>query len=582
MEILKPHLKNYLGAIFGAVISIIVAAGASLLQPRVLQFILDNLLKNDRQAMFNYGMILIALAVIGVIAGILNVYFAARIAQGVTSDLREQTYCKIQTFSLSNIEKFSASTLVVRLINDMNQVLNVVMTTFMQVLRMPIMIIGAFVLGIITIPRFWWLQVVMFLAVALVIGLTFPQLGKMFDRFQKKLDRSNTIAKEAMQGIRVVKSFNQQKNEEVRFGEVSDEMNDLNIKIGYVFSCLLPAFFLVCNVGITAVVYLVGINVENDPSELAAITSYIGYLMQMLFTLAFGGMTMAMYARGFVSLGRIKEVLDTKPDLTFDPKAPEVELDGAVEFDNVSFTYPDAEHETLKNISFKVAPGESIGIIGATGSGKSTLAQLMTRLYDPTSGVVKVGGVDLREVNESSLRKAVSLVLQKALLFSGKISDNLRQGDRNATTKDFRWAARISQAAEFVERYDDQYEHQVEERSANFSGGQKQRLSITRGVVGKPKVLILDDSTSALDAKSEKRVKEALEKELTQTTTFVIAEKIFSVMDADKIMVLDQGQIVALGSHQELLATSQVYREIYETQRAKDKIEEGEAVNEGF
>ena len=576
MEILKPHLKNYLGAIIGAVISIIVAAGASLLQPRILQFILDNLLKNDRQAMFNYGMILIALAVIGVIAGILNVYFAARVAQGVTSDLREETYRKIQTFSLSNIEKFSASTLVVRLINDMNQVLNVVMTTFMQVLRMPIMIIGAFVLGIVTIPRFWWLQVVMFLAVALVIGLTFPQLGKMFDRFQKKLDRSNTIAKEAMQGIRVIKSFNQQENEEERFGEVSDEMNDLNIKIGYVFSCLLPAFFLVCNVGITAVVYLVGINVENNPGELAAITSYIGYLMQMLFTLAFGGMTMAMYARGFVSLGRIKEVLDTKPDLTFDPNAPEVELDGTVEFDNVSFAYPEAENETLKNISFKVAPGESIGVIGATGSGKSTLAQLMTRLYDPTSGVVKVGGVDLREVNEGSLRKAVSLVLQKALLFSGKISDNLRQGDRNATTKDFRWAARISQAAEFVERYDDQYEHPVEERSANFSGGQKQRLSITRGVVGKPKVLILDDSTSALDAKSEKRVKEALEKELTQTTTFVTAEKIFSVMNADRIMVLDQGQIVALGSHQELLANSQVYREIYETQRAKDKIEEGE------
>ncbi len=576
MEILKPHLKNYLGAIFGAVISIIVAAGASLLQPRILQFILDNLLKNDRQAMFKDGMLLIALAVIGVIAGILNVYFAARVAQGVTSDLRQQTYEKIQTFSLSNIEKFSASTLVVRLINDMNQVLNVVMTTFMQVLRMPIMIIGAFVMGIVTIPRFWWLQVAMFLAVLLVIGLTFPQLGKMFDRYQKNLDRSNTIAKEAMQGIRVIKSFNQQTNEEKRFGEVADDMNDLNIKIGYVFSCLLPAFFLVCNVGITAVVYLVGINVENNPGELAAITSYIGYLMQMLFTLAFGGMTMAMYARGFVSLGRIKEVLDTKPDLTFDPKAPEVELDGAVEFDNVSFAYPGAEHETLKNISFKVAPGESIGVIGATGSGKSTLAQLMTRLYDPTSGVVKVGGVDLREVNEASLRKAVSLVLQKALLFSGKISDNLRQGDRNATTKDFRWAAKISQAAEFVERYDDQYEHQVEERSANFSGGQKQRLSITRGIVGKPKVLILDDSTSALDAKSEKRVKEALEKELTQTTTFVIAEKIFSVMDADKIMVLDQGQLIALGSHQELLATSQVYREIYETQRAKDKIEEGE------
>lgn len=569
MQILTPHLKHYRGAIVGAVITIIIAAACTLIQPRMLQYILDSLLKNDRQAMFRDSIILILLAVIGVIAGILNVYFAAKIAQGTTSDLRAQTYRKIQSFSLSNIEKFSAGTLVVRLINDMNQVLNIVMTTFMQILRMPIMMVGAFVMGIVTMPRFWWVQIVMLVAVASVIVLTFPKLGKLFDRFQKNLDQSNTIAKEALQGVRVVKSFNQQEREAKNYDAVSDQMNTLNIKIGYMFSTLLPAFFLVCDAGITLVIYLVGKNIVNAPGELAAITSYIGYLMQLLFTLAFGGMTMAMYARGFISLGRIKEVLETKPDLTFDPNAPKQALSGDVEFDDVSFAYPNAKDETLKHVSFKVKQGETIGIIGATGSGKSTLAQLMTRLYDPTAGTVKVGGVDLKHVNESSLRKAVALVLQKALLFSGTIADNLRQGDRKATSTDFKWATDIAQASEFVEQYTDLYEHQVEERSANLSGGQKQRLSIARGVVGKPKVLILDDSTSALDARSEKKVKEALEQKLNDTTLFIIAEKIFSVMDADRILVLDQGEVKAFDTHEKLLETSELYREIYQTQRAK-------------
>ncbi|MEY8662830.1 ABC transporter ATP-binding protein [Ligilactobacillus faecis] len=569
MQILTPHLRHYRGAIVGAVITIIIAAACTLIQPRMLQYILDSLLKNDRQAMFRDSIILILLAVIGVIAGILNVYFAAKIAQGTTSDLRAQTYRKIQSFSLSNIEKFSAGTLVVRLINDMNQVLNIVMTTFMQILRIPIMMVGAFVMGIVTMPRFWWVQIVMLVAVAGVIVLTFPKLGKLFDGFQKNLDQSNMIAKEALQGIRVVKSFNQQEREAKNYDAVSDQMNTLNIKIGYMFSTLFPAFFLVCDAGITLVIYLVGKNIVNAPGELAAITSYIGYLMQLLFTLAFGGMTMAMYARGFISLGRIKEVLETKPDLTFDPNAPKQALSGDVEFDDVSFAYPNAKDETLKHVSFKVKQGETIGIIGATGSGKSTLAQLMTRLYDPTAGTVKVGGVDLKHVNESSLRKAVALVLQKALLFSGTIADNLRQGDRKATPTDFKWATDIAQASEFVEQYTDLYEHQVEERSANLSGGQKQRLSIARGVVRKPKVLILDDSTSALDARSEKKVKEALEQKLNDTTLFIIAEKIFSVMDADRILVLDQGEVKAFDTHEKLLETSELYREIYQTQRAK-------------
>ena len=280
---------------------------------------------------------------------------------------------------------------------------------------------------------------------------------------------------------------------------------------------------------------------------------------------------MSIFARGGVSLKRIKEVLETQPDVVFKDDAPAEELDGEVEFDNVTFTYPDADKPILKNISFKVKSGEMVGIVGATGSGKSSLAQLLPRLYDPTEGTVRIGGHDLRDVNEKSLRDTVSYVLQRAILFSGTIASNLRQGKADATNYELERASQIAQAQEFISRYKDTFDHEVEERSSNFSGGQKQRLSIARGVVGKPKILILDDSTSALDAKSEKLVQEALEKELKDTTTFIIAEKIVSVMNADKIIVLDNGRLVAQGTHQELLENSPIYQEIYATQKAREK-----------
>ena len=268
-------------------------------------------------------------------------------------------------------------------------------------------------------------------------------------------------------------------------------------------------------------------------------------------------------------MGRIQSIMDTEPTFTYD-NDNEQDLDGRVEFDDVSFTYQDDDQPTLKHITFKTAPGEMIGIVGATGSGKSTLAQLIPRIYDPSAGTVKVGGVDLKHVNEHSLRETVSFVLQKATLFSGTIADNLRQGMSTAQLTDMKRAANIAQASEFVEQYDDQYEHVVEERSANFSGGQKQRLSIARGVIGQPKILILDDSTSALDARSEKLVKQALDEKLSDTTTFIIAEKVSSVINADNILVLDNGEMVAYGPHSELMQTSPVYQEIYATQKAKE------------
>lgn len=564
------HVRNYRIPVLGSVISLIIAAFCSLLQPWLLQDTLNCLMKNDAAGIKRYGIFLLLLAAIGVMCGILNIWFAAKTAQGVTSDVREQLYRKIQSFSFSNIEKFSVGTLIVRLINDMNQVTNIIMTTLMQVLRMPIILIGSFVMGIVTLPRYWWVQILLLLIVSLVLFFVFPSLDKLFSKYQVWFDECNTVARESMQGVRVVKSFNRQDQETEKFTASSNELNQLNIKIGYVFSILMPAFTLVVCIGTALIVYLVGKNIGLYPKDISAISSYVGYLSQMLSNLAFGGMMLAQYSRGLVSLKRIDEVIETEPDLKFNHEESNVDLKGSVEFDDVSFKYPGSSKETLSHVSFKVAPGETVGIVGKTGSGKSTLVSLMVRLYDPTSGTVRLGGCDLRDVNERKLRKMAALVQQKALLFSGTIADNLRQGDENATEEDMERAIEISQAKEFIDKYPDRFEHVVEERSANFSGGQQQRLSIARGIIGKPKVLILDDSTSALDAESEKKVQAGLEQKLGDATVFIIAEKIFSVMHADKILVMDDGKIKAMGTHEELLLTSPLYQEIYETQRARE------------
>lgn len=564
------HVRNYRIPVLGSVISLIIAAFCSLLQPWLLQDTLNCLMKNDAAGIKRYGIFLLLLAAIGVVCGILNIWFAAKTAQGVTSDVREQLYRKIQSFSFSNIEKFSVGTLIVRLINDMNQVTNIIMTTLMQVLRMPIILIGSFVMGIVTLPRYWWVQILLLLIVSLVLFFVFPSLDKLFSKYQVWFDECNTVARESMQGVRVVKSFNQQDQETEKFTASSNELNQLNIKIGYVFSILMPAFTLVVCIGTALIVYLVGKNIGLYPKDISAISSYVGYLSQMLSNLAFGGMMLAQYSRGLVSLKRIDEVIETEPDLKFNHEESNVDLKGSVEFDDVSFKYPGSSKETLSHVSFKVNPGETVGIVGRTGSGKSTLVSLLVRLYDPTSGTIRLGGCDLRDVNERKLRKMAALVQQKALLFSGTIADNLRQGDENATEEDMERAIEISQAKEFIDKYPDRFEHVVEERSANFSGGQQQRLSIARGIIGKPKVLILDDSTSALDAESEKKVQAGLEQKPGDATVFIIAEKIFSVMHADKILVMDDGKIKAMGTHEELLLTSPLYQEIYETQRARE------------
>lgn len=565
----KKALSAYKLFIFLSLLMTSLMLASSLLQPLYLKDVLNALLSGNREEIYRLGAWLLGFGLVGLLAGGANVTLAAYIAQGVSSDLREKTFRKIQTFSYANIEQFNAGNLVVRMTNDINQVQNLVMMMFQILFRLPILFLGSFILAVVTIPSLWWVIVLMVFLVFFLTGVMMGLMGPRFAKFQVLLEKINSIAKENLRGVRVVKSFVQEREQYQKFTQVSDELLEQNLFIGYAFSIVQPMMMIVGYGAVYLTMWLLSSMIQMDPGLVSSIVSFISYLNQIMFTIIMVGFLGNTVTRAMVSIRRIKEVLDTEPAMTFKNEAEE-DLEGSLVFDHVTFTYPTDTEPMLKDISFEVKPGEMIGVVGATGAGKSTLAQLIPRLFDPQEGSIKIGGKDLRDISEASLRKNVSIVLQKAILFKGTIADNLRQGKQNASLPELEQAARIAQASEFINRMEDTYNSQVEERGNNFSGGQKQRMSIARGVVSNPNILILDDSTSALDAKSEKLVQEALNKDLKGTTTIIIAQKISSVVHADKILVLDQGRLIGQGRHADLVSTNDVYREIYETQKGKE------------
>ncbi|HFI0021824.1 TPA: ABC transporter ATP-binding protein [Streptococcus suis] len=542
----------------------------TLLQPSYLKDVLTAVLLNDQDEIFRVGKILLVIAGIGLLAGLANTINAAKIAQGVSADIRENTFRKIQSFSYANIEEFNAGNLVVRMTNDVTQIQNLTMMLFTILLRVPLLFIGAFIMAVRTLPELWWMIIVMVILIVAIMAIVMGQMGPRFGKFQTLMDRMNSIVKENLRGIRVVKSFVQEKNQYDKFKEVSNELLDLNIFIGYGFSILQPLMMFISYMAIFASLYLVSGMVDTNIEAVGGFTSFMSYLMQIMFAIIMTSFMGMQASRAAISIKRIAEVLNTEPAMTF-VDVPDEELNGSIVFDNVTFTYPHDTEPTLKNISFEIESGQMVGVVGATGAGKSTLAQLIPRLFDPQEGSIFIGGRDVKEVNKNTLRDTVSIVLQKAILFSGTIADNLRQGAPGADLLRLERAAGIAQAKEFIDRLDETYESKVEERGNNFSGGQKQRISIARGVIGEPKVLVLDDSTSALDAKSEKLVQEALNHELKATTTVIVAQKISSVIKADKILVLDEGRLIGEGTHAELVANNAVYREIYETQKGREE-----------
>lgn len=567
---LKQAILRYKWYALGSILLVSTVVITTLLQPSYLKEVLTAVLMNDQDEIFRVGKWLLVIAGIGLVAGLVNTIVAAKIAQGVSADIREKTFRKIQSFSYANIEEFNAGNLVVRMTNDVTQIQNLVMMLFTILMRVPLLFIGSFFMAVRTLPELWWMIIVMVILVAAVMAVVMSQMGPRFGKFQILMDKMNSIAKENLRGIRVVKSFVQEKDQYAKFKETSNELLDLNLFIGYGFSVLQPLMMFISYLAIFASLYLVSDMVADNVEVIGSFTSFMSYLMQIMFAIIMTSFMGMQASRAAISIKRINEVLETEPAMTF-VDSPDEELIGKIVFENVSFTYPHDTEPTLKNISFEIEPGQMVGVVGATGAGKSTLAQLIPRLFDPQEGTVSIGDRDLKDINQKTLRQTVSIVLQKAILFSGTIADNLRQGAPDATLAKLERAAGIAQAKEFIDRLDETYESEVEERGNNFSGGQKQRMSIARGVIGDPKILVLDDSTSALDAKSEKLVQEALNHDLKGTTTIIIAQKISSVVKADKILVLDEGRLIGEGTHAELVANNAVYREIYETQKGKEE-----------
>lgn len=566
----KKAILRYKWFAIASIIMTIAVVASTLLQPHYLKDVLEAVIKNDKSKISEVGSLLLIIAGVGLVAGTINTILSAKIAQGVSADIREATFRKIQSFSYANVEKFNAGNLVVRMTNDVSQIQNLVMMLFQVLFRLPILFIGSFYMAVQTLPKLWWVLILMVVMIAIIMALVMSQMGPKFGKFQALMDQINRIAKENLRGVRVVKSFVQEREQYAKFKETSNELLGLNLFIGYGFSLMQPALMLVSYLAVYVSIMVVSGMVKTEPTVIGSIASFMTYMMQIMFAIIMVGFMGMQASRAFISIGRLKEILETEPAMTYISDVDE-EITGDIVFDHVSFAYPNEEEATLKDISFSIASGQMVGVVGATGSGKSTLAQLIPRLFDPQEGTITIGGKDLKSLSKKTLKNNISIVLQKAILFSGTIAENLRQGNSRADFDAMQKAAGIAQAREFIDRMEDGYNSKVEERGNNFSGGQKQRMSIARGVISNPKILILDDSTSALDAKSEKLVQEALNKDLHGTTTIIIAQKISSVVKADTILVLDNGRLIGQGKHAELIETNAVYREIYETQKGKEE-----------
>jgi len=576
MDILMIYLKKYKVNAILSILLVSISALTALFIPKLIQFVVnDGIMAHggpDVEIMHRYGIYMILLAALGLVCGVINSVSSARLSQNIGADMRSDGFKRVQEYSYEDIEKFKSANLIVRLTNDINQIQTVVMLMFSTLMRMPILLVGAIIFGLTTMPSLWWTMLLLIIIIVFVMFLVLRKMGPMFGKFQIQLDKINSIIKENFIGARVVKSFVTEEKEEARFDKENDALRGFNLSVGRTMSVVMPSFMLVANLLVAVVIYLTaGIATSGDgnPEAVGQMLTFINYLSQVMFALIIGGMVTMQFSRAFVSLKRYDEIIKTQPSIKYPEKGIE-KLTGEIEFKNVTFTYPEATYPSLTDISLKINAGEKIGLVGPTGSGKSTLVHLILRLFDVTNGELLLDGVNIKKIPKSTLRDNISIVLQKPILFSGTIQQNLINGN-DVNEEEMKKAAHDAQAAEFIERMSDEYASNVQMRGSNFSGGQKQRLSIARGLIGNPPILILDDSTSALDSKSEKKVKDALySKSHKNETIIIIAQKISSIIEADRVIVLHEGRLVGFDTPANLLDNNTFYQEIYYSQRGKD------------
>ena len=539
--------------------------------PLVMALLIDKGIDGqDMAAIWKYGIILVLCAMLALVFGAAAGTFAARASTGFARNLRHDMYYNVQNFSFSNIDKFSTGSIVTRLTTDVTNVQNAFQMCTRIAVRCPVMLVFALFMAMKINSR----MALVFLAVlpilAIGMGILMKVVGPVFERAFKIYDRMNTVVQENVRGIRVVKTYVREDHETEKFEGVSGMLYRTFSKAQKTMAGVMPLMQFCMYACMLLISWFGARLIVGGSMTTGELTSMFSYAMQILMSLMMVAMVFVMITMAKASAERVAEILDEQPDL-HNPANPIHEVkDGAIEFDDVSFSYKGDERKlALKNVNLHIKAGQTVGILGGTGSAKSTLVQLIPRLYDTTHGTVKVGGVDVRDYDIEALRDQVAMVLQKNVLFSGTIKENLRWGNEHASDAELERVCRLAQADEFIQQMPDKYDTHIEQGGSNVSGGQKQRLCIARALLKKPKILILDDSTSAVDTKTDALIRKAFAEEIPDTTKIIIAQRVSSVQDADQIVILDGGTVQAVGTHDELLAANTIYQEIYNQQNRK-------------
>lgn len=572
---LLKYWGRYRRLFLTAVSFLMMEAACDLLQPTIMSKIVDvGVAGKDLRFVLTRGALMLGVTALGAASAITRNIVSSNVSQSFGKDLRSDLYRKIQFFSFENVDKFEAASLVTRLTNDVTQVQNFVNGMMRIFVKAPLLCIGGLIMAFLLNPKMSLVLIAVVPIVSVIIFASMKTGYPFFMKVQKSLDKVNGVMREYLTGVRVVKAFNRFEYEKERFAAVNQELADNSITAMRIMAVFSPFINLTVNISIVAVLWFGGFRVNTGTMQVGQIIAFINYMTQILFSLMMLSFIFTNFVRAKASAERIGEVLAEENTLE-NPESPSSleRFKGRVDFENVSFRYANASGEpVLKNISFCCMPGETLGIIGSTGSGKSTLVNLIPRFYDVESGQVRVNGINVKYADPGALREKIAVVPQKTVLFTGSIEENLRWGRESAGIEEIREAAAAAQAHSFIETLPEQYQTHLGRGGVNLSGGQKQRVSIARALVRKPEILILDDCTSAVDVTTELKIKEALRKYSESLTCIIIAQRITSVMDADKILVLDNGEIAGMGTHEGLMGSCEVYRDIFHSQIGREGI----------
>lgn len=567
-------LKPYWKSVIGVLALIFVQSFSELYLPTLMADIVDiGVVREDTKYIVKVGSLMMLIATLGTLAAITASFLSSRTATAFGRDLRGQVFKRVEAFSLNEFNKIGTSSLITRTTNDITQIQQVIMMSLRMMIRAPMMAIGGIVMAFSKDAKLSLIIVFVIPIIAIRILIMGKKGMPLFEKMQTKLDKLNQVLREKLMGVRVIRAFNREAYEKKRFKDVNYDLTNTSIKVNKIMAVLMPITALMFNFATIFIIWFGAIRVDNGTMQVGDLMAFIQYIMQIMFALFMMSVMFVMIPRASASALRINEVLNTVAEIKdLETLNINIPRSGVIEFKDVTFSYPSAEEAILKDISFTAKPGEITAIIGGTGSGKSTLVNLIPRFYDINDGEILVDGVNIKEMSQKNLRNKIGLVPQKVVLFTGTIKENIKYGKTDASDEEISKAAEIAQATEFILNMKDGFDTVIAQGGTNLSGGQKQRLSIARALVRKPQIYLFDDSFSALDFKTDAKLRNALNKEIQNATLIVVAQRVSTVMDAHQIIVLDQGKIAGIGGHKELLKTCSVYREIVFSQLSEEEI----------